>query len=358
MMLADKWMDVTEMECAWRRRDAGYDGLFYFGVKTTGIFCRPSCPSTPNRENIEFFPTIAAAAGAGYRPCKRCRPELCSGAAPDWAEALMREVRENSGKIPGASELRKRNLTPERVRRWFKAQYGMSFAAWARGVRLCGAFAAIRKGRGIDDAVFESGYESHSGFREAFQRAFQTTPGQAQTGSCIVVSFIPTPLGPMVAGATAENLVLLEFADQRGFQRSLQFLAARLKASVLPGENTITARLALELENYFSGELRAFSVPHRMFGTPFQERVWNAVREISYGASASYAEIAKRIGTPGAVRAVGRANGENRLYLLVPCHRVISADGQLSGYGGGVWRKRLLLELEQKPGSGGKAAAA
>lgn len=340
-------LSSEEMEAAWERRDTSYDGLFLLAVKTTGIFCRPSCPSLPKRENIEFFPNLASAIGAGYRPCKRCQPELASGEAPSWIRDLMQEVRTNQETRLDAARLRARNLTPERVRRWFKENYGMTFASWARGVRLAGAFEAIRTGASVDDAVFASGFDSHSGFREAFQKTFETAPGAASLTDSIHLTFISTPLGPMLAGATASELVLLEFPEQRGLTTNFNEMRRRLQLPIVPGENPLLARLTRELEEYFAGKRQEFTVPYRLDGTPFQVKVWHALTSVPYGQTASYRTIAERIGAPPAVRAVGRANGQNRIYLLVPCHRIIANDGTLSGYGGGVWRKRLLLDLER-----------
>ncbi|HEV8541721.1 MAG TPA: methylated-DNA--[protein]-cysteine S-methyltransferase [Verrucomicrobiae bacterium] len=349
---AESDLNIEEMERAWKRRDASYDGLFLFGVKTTGIFCRPSCPSLPQRQNIEFFPNMAAALGAGYRPCKRCRPELASGEPPEWIESLMRAVRENPETRFDAARLREKNLTPERVRRWFRTNYGMTFAAWARGVRLSRAFETIRTGGCLDEAVFEAGFDSHSGFREAFRNTFKTAPGRSasvnESNEPIHVSVLSTPLGPMLAAATASELVLLEFADRRGLSGNFREMRRRMRRPLVPGENALLMGLKSELSDYFSGKRTEFSVPYRREGSPFQLKVWEALRSIPYGTSASYREIAKRLGIPQAVRAVGRANGQNRLYLIIPCHRVIANDGSLSGYGGGVWRKKLLLDLERK----------
>jgi AraC family transcriptional regulator of adaptative response/methylated-DNA-[protein]-cysteine methyltransferase len=224
--------------------------------------------------------------------------------------------------------------------------------AWARGIRLSRAFEQIRTGGSLDDAVFEAGFGSHSGFREAFRNTFQTAPGRSasshESSEPIHVTFLSTPLGPMLAAATARELVLLEFADQRGLSANFSKMRRRLRRALVPGENAVLARLKSELADYFSGRRREFGVPYRLEGSPFQVKVWEALREVRFGATASYRDIAKRIDAPRAVRAVGRANGENRLYLIVPCHRVIAHDGSLSGYGGGVWRKKLLLDLEKR----------
>src|SRR5947209_12562009 len=159
-----------EMLRACRDKNTDYDGVFFVAVKTTGIFCRPSCPSRPNPENVEFFGSIKECLFAGYRPCKRCHPLETNGAPPAWASNLMSRAESAPDTRLKADDLRALGVTPERARRWFKQNYGMSFAAWCRGHRLAGAFSQIRNGAKLDDAVFDSGFESHSGFRDAFNR--------------------------------------------------------------------------------------------------------------------------------------------------------------------------------------------
>jgi AraC family transcriptional regulator of adaptative response/methylated-DNA-[protein]-cysteine methyltransferase len=340
-------LSEKEMTAAWRRRDASYDGVFFFGVKTTGIFCRPSCPSRPKREHLEFFHSGGDAVRAGYRPCKRCLPELANGKPPEWAARLMARAAESPDDKISARDLRSLGVRPERARRWFQKHHGMTFAAWCRGLRLSRAFAQIRSGKPIDDVILGHGFESHSGFRAAFARTFGKAPGKIRDGDCLRVALLDTPLGPMLAAASNENVCQLEFADRRGLERSYAEMRHRFALPVVPGENAVLQRLRQELQEYFIGARREFTVPLMLRGTDFQQRVWRELQRIPFGRTASYEAVAKRLGAPAAVRAIARANGMNRLYLLVPCHRVIAKDGTLSGYGGGVWRKRLLLELER-----------
>jgi AraC family transcriptional regulator of adaptative response/methylated-DNA-[protein]-cysteine methyltransferase len=338
---------TQEMERAWQAQDESYDGVFFTAVKTTGIFCRPSCPSRPKRENIEFFPRIGDAVSAGYRPCKRCRPELANGAPPDWIARLMERAMSAPDVRLKAADLRAMDASPERTRRWFQQHYGMSFVDWTRGLRLSTAFTQLRNGAPLDDVILGNGYESHSGFREAFTKTFGTPPGHSRDGECIRVMLLETPIGPMVAAAKDEGVCLLEFADRRGLERSYADMRKRLGVAVVPGDNGVLTKLRAELERYFAGELRDFSVPVCVRGTPFQEKVWRELQRIPSGETRSYEDIAREVGDTKAVRAVARANGTNRVCILIPCHRVIAKDGSLSGYGGGVWRKRLLLDLEQ-----------
>jgi AraC family transcriptional regulator of adaptative response/methylated-DNA-[protein]-cysteine methyltransferase len=335
------------MTSAWRRRDASYDAIFLFGVKTTGIFCRPSCPSQPKVEHLEFFRDADEAMRAGYRPCKRCRPELASGQPPEWVASLMARIAQAPDEKISARDLRALGVPSERARRWFQKHHGMTFAAWQRGLRLSKAFTQIRQGEPLDDVILSNGFESHSGFRAAFARAFGKPPRQAVTGDCLRVSLLDTLLGPMLAAASEEGICLLEFAEGRGMESTYDGMRRRFALPVVPGENGLLERLRRELHDYFQGHRRDFTVPVLLRGTNFQERVWRQLQRIPFGRTASYETIARRISSPSAVRAVARANATNRLYLLIPCHRVIAKDGSLSGYGGGVWRKRLLLELER-----------
>src|SRR5712671_6974783 len=337
-----------EMLRASRDKNADYDGVFFVAVKTTGIFCRPSCPSRPNPENVEFFGSIKEALFAGYRPCKRCHPMETNGAPPAWASKLMSRAESAPDTRLKADDLRALGVTPERARRWFKQHYGMSFAAWCRGHRLAGAFARIRNGAKLDDAVFDSGFESHSGFRDAFNRTFGEAPGRARNnGARIITAMLESPLGPLLAGANDEGICLLEYTDRRMLEKNLATMCERFACAVVPGEHKWLTALRRELAGYFEGERREFSLPLVPRGTPFQEKVWRELRLIPYGETISYDELAGRIGQPTAQRAVARANGMNRICILIPCHRVIGKDGSLTGYGGGLWRKRLLLAVER-----------
>jgi AraC family transcriptional regulator of adaptative response/methylated-DNA-[protein]-cysteine methyltransferase len=333
------------------QKNADYDGVFFVAVKTTGIFCRPSCPARALPVNVEFFGSIKECLFAGYRPCKRCRPLETNGTPPAWVATLMERVQSTPDSRLRTEDLRDLGVTPERARRWFQQHYGMSFAAWCRGHRLSGALSQLRQGANLDDAVFDSGYESHSGFREAFSRAFGDAPGRARNGgSQIVMAMIESPLGPLLAGASDVGICLLEYTDRRMLEANLAALRKRFDCPVVPGEHKWLAQLRRELAEYFDGKRSGFAVPLVFGGTPFQNKVWRELCRIPYGETISYDDQARRIGQPTAQRAVARANGMNRVSILIPCHRVIGKDGSLTGYGGGLWRKRLLLQLEQGRG--------
>lgn len=330
--------------------DSSYDGIFLTAVKTTGIFCLPSCrpPRKPKPENVEFFGTVREALFAGYRPCKLCRPLELSGQQPAWVEQLLSRIEQAPHARIQAADLREMGLSPERVRRWFQQHYGMTFAEWCRGRRLSEAFTRIREGADLDDVAIGYGYASHSGFREAFGQTFGKPPGQTANAECIVTKMIDSPVGPLLAAATERGICLLEFTDRRMLERNLSTLRQRFKIPVVPGEHPLLTQLNSELKSYFEGQLSAFKVPLDPRGTEFQERVWKELCRIPYGNTISYQALAKRIDQPTAVRAVANANGQNRIGILIPCHRVIGQNGDLTGYGGGLWRKRVLLEIEKR----------
>jgi len=334
------------MERAWETRDAAYDGLFVYGVRTTGIYCRPSCSARQKRENVSFYASQEAARSAGYRPCQRCQPELAPGQAPEWAAHLMqRVIADPEARLKG-EDLRALGQTPEKVRRWFQQHRGMSFAAWSRGVRLSRAMNALREGEPIDKVTYEHGYDSASGFRAAFSQAFGGSPGQASEAGWRS-QVIATPLGSMLACAGDAGVSFLEFTDRAAMPASFEAMKRRLAQPVLPGPHPVLERLEAELAAYFAGSLRAFTVPLVYSGTPFQELVWRRLLEIPAGVTMTYSGLAQVLGKPAAQRAVARAVGTNRLYLLVPCHRIIGSDGALRGYGAGLWRKESLLKLER-----------
>lgn len=342
---------TAEMQRAYLKKDATYNGVFFLGVRTTAIFCRPSCPARkPLPKNVEYFPTAREALFAGYRPCKRCRP-LDSDDQPGWARDLIARVEREPGARIRDSELKARGVDPATVRRYFQRRYGMTFQAYTRARRLTGALQRIREGAELDTAVFDSGYGSHSGFREAFTKLFGKTPGDSRAEDrgrdVVVLSWVRSPLGPLVTGATSEGVCLLEFSDRRMLEAQLASVRRLFKGPVVPGTNRHLETLARELEEYFAGKRRRFTIPLVYPGSPFQRRVWTALLDIPYGRTCSYEDIAIAVRNRKAVRAVGSANGLNRIAIVIPCHRVLNKGGKLGGYGGGLWRKQYLLDLER-----------
>jgi len=340
--------DADVLYRALLERDSRFDGLFFVGVRTTGIFCRPTCRARkPNRENVEFFASARDALLHGYRPCKLCRPLEIADETPPWLRPLVDEVHAHPERRLSDRDLRACGLEPHRVRRWFQKHHGMTFHAYCRALRLGLAFGRIREGEDVGPAAFGSGYSSLSGFTEAFTKTMGFTPRQSSDRQIVRVARIPTPLGPMLAGATEDGLCLLEFVDRRMLETQLARLRRLLDVEILPGRSEHHTAVSEQLSEYFDGRRRAFDVPLLTPGTPFQQRVWEGLRSIPYGETRSYQQQAAAIGRPSAVRAVARANGDNRIAVLIPCHRVIGKNGRLTGYGGGLWRKEYLLHLER-----------
>ncbi len=338
----------AEMHRAYMERDTRYDGIFFTAVRTTGIFCRPSCTAKkPRRENVEFYATAKEALAMGYRPCKRCRPLEWPGQTPEPIRELLAELERDPSRRFRDGDLRERGLDPAAVRRWFKRHHGMTFQAYQRALRVGSAIGELVRGESITGAAFGSGYDSLSGFQEALRRITGRSPSRSRDVRTVHLTRVLTPLGPMLLGATDQGVCLLEFIDRRMLETQLQRIARRFQCVFVPGTNDFGRQLEAELEAYFAGKLRNFETPLDTAGTPFQQRVWEALRRIPYGETRSYADQARAIGEPNAVRAVARANGDNRIAIVIPCHRVIGSDGKLTGYGGGLWRKRYLLELER-----------
>ncbi|MFW6077974.1 MAG: bifunctional transcriptional activator/DNA repair enzyme AdaA [Gemmatimonadota bacterium] len=335
-------------------RDTRYEGIFFTAVTTTGIFCRPSCPARkPNRENVRFFRSAREALAHGFRPCRRCRPLEPPGSTPEPIRELIAEVERDPTRRLRDRDLRERGLDPARVRRWFKKHHGMTFHAYHRALRVGGALGQLIRGESIARAAHGNGYESLSGFQDALRRITGRSPSASRDVTPVYLSRVLTPLGPMLMGSTDEGVCLLEFTDRRMLETQLRRLVDRINCVYVPGTTEAGEALEAELEAYFAGTLRTFRTPLIDPGTDFQRRVWAALREIPYGETRSYADQASTIGSPNAVRAVARANGDNRLAIVVPCHRVIGSDGRLTGYGGGLWRKRYLLEHERRHRAGG-----
>jgi AraC family transcriptional regulator of adaptative response/methylated-DNA-[protein]-cysteine methyltransferase len=200
----------------------------------------------------------------------------------------------------------------------------------------------------VTSAAFDTGYESLSGFTDSFKNIFGVSPKNSKTQSVIDLKRIETPLGTMYACAVKEGICLLEFSDRKMLETELKALAKLLNATIVQGENEHFKILEQQLVEYFDGRRKIFTVKLLTPGSDFQKSVWEALQNIPYGSTRSYKKQAIAIGKPESIRAVANANGMNRISILVPCHRVIGSDGQLTGYGGGLWRKRFLLELEEK----------
>jgi len=315
--------------------------------ETDGTFCRPDCTAGAGLERGRRpFETALEALAAGFRPCKTCKPLNTGTSDPAWIGPLMAKV----DSIPATRwhdhDLETMGLDPAAVRRWFIANHGFTFHAYTRLRRLGQALRQIQHGQPVDQAVTAHGYDSESGFRESFAQVFGDPPSAVDRESSVWINRVVTPLGSMIMGVSDHGLCLLEFAERRMLDTQLKRLRQHMGRVFLPGDHPLMKTVKRELDAYFDGSLREFSVPLQAPGTVFQESVWKALREIPYGETRSYSEVASRIAHADAVRAVGRANGDNRIAIIIPCHRVLGSDGELTGYGGGLWRKEYLLAME------------
>lgn len=332
-------------------RDASFAGLFVVAVKSTGIFCRPGCPArTPARNQMEFFPGPKQALRAGYRPCRRCRPTSATEAPPRLVEQLRELIEENPMKRVTQTDLKQVGIDPSTARRQFQKYYGMSFHNYQRSRKLGAALQALRNGENVLNAGLDAGYDSVSGFRDAFREVFGSVPSEARDHQFLNANLIETPIGAMLAIADNDALHLLEFIDRRRLLSEIDQIRKEINAIVVPGENELLRQVGEELSDYFTGKRKGFTLPLRPAGTEFEQIVWNELLNIPYGSTLSYGELGRRVGHDRAARAIGRANGANKLAIVIPCHRVIRSDGTLSGYGGGVWRKKWLLVHEQDNG--------
>jgi AraC family transcriptional regulator of adaptative response/methylated-DNA-[protein]-cysteine methyltransferase len=328
-------------------KNSQYEGVFFVGVVTTGVFCRPSCPARkPKLENCEFFKTAQEALLASFRPCKRCKPLCYPRGISDLVQMLIEAVEENPEKRWKDKDFEEICANATKARRQFKKRFGMTFVAYARARRMGLAMKQIRQGEKIIEAQLSSGYESGSGFRDAFSRIIGDAPSKAREDKLLKAAWLDTPLGAMLAVGDDHFLYLLEFVDRRGLEREIEKLKA--KFTIIPGRAMAIDILEKELEAYFKGKLEKFKVPLFLMGSEFQKRVWEELKKIPFGATISYLEIAKAIGKPSACRAVAQANGANQIAIVIPCHRVINTNGEIGGYGGGVARKQWLLNHEKQ----------
>jgi AraC family transcriptional regulator of adaptative response/methylated-DNA-[protein]-cysteine methyltransferase len=329
-------------------KDSSFEGIFYVGVKTTGIFCRPTCPAKkPKLTNVEFFPSAGQALYGGYRPCLRCKPLDKEQLPPELVRQLSSRIEETMPVRLGDRDLRKMGIDPSTARRQFIKYYGMTFHAYQRARRMGMALKRIREGENVIGAQIETGFESASGFWAAFKNVFGVPPAKATAVDYLVAKWFESPLGAMVGIAGSEGLYLLEFVDRRGLEKEILVLRKRTGRIIVPGENKHLERVGKELKAYFDGTGDSFSVPLVVLGSPFERSVWGALQTIPPGTTRSYIDIARAVRKPAAPRAVGMANGKNCIAIVIPCHRVIKSDGSVSGYGGGVWRKKWLIDHEK-----------
>lgn len=330
-------------------RDATYDGRVYVCVSSTGIFCRLTCPARkPKRENCTFLETVGECIERGFRACKRCHPLKPMASADPAISALLTALDERPEYRWREPDIEKMGFDPSTIRRSFKRQFGMTFLEMARQRRLRDGFETIVDGGKIIEAQIDAGFSSASAFRAAFAKLLGKAPGRLDSDPILFADWIPTPLGDMIAVTSQSELHLLEFADRKALRTELAKLDKVAKGRIGIGKTTPSRQIASELTAFFEGTLTGFETPLAYHGSAFTKSVWDALRDIPAGETRSYSQIAETIDRPTAVRAVARANGANQIALVIPCHRVIGADGSLTGYGGGLWRKQKLLETERQ----------
>ncbi len=342
-------LSADTMYSALLRKDGSFEGAFFAAIKTTGIFCRPTCTARkPKPENVEYFPTQKDAILHGYRPCKVCAPMTVPGDFPAEIKKIVAAVAKNPLQKLKDGDLRSFHVEPSAVRRWFKRHHGITFQAYQRMMRINTAFTKLSAGETVTAAAFDTGFGSISGFSDAFRSLIGTAPSAHAATTIITITRIPTPLGPMFAAATDEGVCLLEFTERRRLEFELRDIRKRLNGTILFGTNKHLELLQSQLAEYFDGKRKRFTVPLVVPGTEFHSHAWKQLMNIPYGTTISYKEQAERMKHRKAVRAVANANGYNRIAILIPCHRVIGSDGNLTGYGGGLWRKEWLLNFEKK----------
>ncbi|OJW68423.1 MAG: bifunctional transcriptional activator/DNA repair enzyme protein Ada [Candidatus Amoebophilus sp. 36-38] len=331
-------------------KDPEYEGMFYVGIKTTGVFCRPTCSARkPKFENCEFFTTAQAALLASFRPCMRCCPLSHPGQVSALVQTLVEAIEADPEKSWKNDDLEALSVDASTVRRQFKKRFGMTFIGYARARRMGLAMKQIRDGDSVISAQLDSGYESSSGFRDAFAKIMGAAPTKFNKHHAILTSsWIDTKLGPMLAITDQKFLYLLEFVDRRGLEREIEKLRINLNGAIIPGHTQVTQQIESELQKYFEGSLKEFKTPLYLSGSTFQKLVWSELLRIPYGETRTYSDQARAIGKEAAYRAVANANGANQLAIVIPCHRIINSNGELGGYSGGINRKKWLIAHEKQ----------
>ena len=341
-----------QSETQWQQvmaRDARQDGRFVFAVRTTGIYCRPSCPSRrPRRDSVEFFADPQQAERAGYRACLRCKPTEISTQAK--AVTLARRLLDEAEAVMTLAELSKRvGLSPFHLQRLFKRATGLSPREYQSARRMQQVKRGLRKGDDVTTALYDAGFGSPSRLYEKASQHLGMTPGtyrRAGAGVTIQYAIVASALGRLLVAATAHGLCAVRFGENAtDLDRELreEFRAAEIRrddAALQPYVQPLLASLR--------GENITVELPLDVRATAFQKKVWDALRRIPRGETRSYREVARTIGDDKAVRAVARACASNPVALAVPCHRVVRSDGDLAGYRWGLERKKRLLEQERR----------
>lgn len=347
-------LNDEEMWEAVRNCDVSYDGQFFYGVKTTGIYCRPSCKSKlPKRENVVFFRTGKEAEKAGFRPCKRCRPDLLQyDPAAELSERTKNLLdRHFSDRVKLGRDMKDMGVSRKHLTEIFSEQYDITPSEYLVQVRIAAARKMLQEGSSIPDAAGMAGYDNLSEFYDHFRRQIGMTPARYRQifADNISRSVMETPIGALRIIASKEAVLCVEQAGRES-------LDAGKEAGEIPADRILSDDASGELVNdckaqlneYFAGKRNHFDLPLSPEGTDFQKNVWAHLRDIPYGETRTYGELAAMTGNRKASRAVGMANHVNPILILVPCHRVIGADGSLTGYAAGIAAKKFLLQMEKE----------
>ena len=343
-------------DALWRAclaRDAAYDGRFVFAVRSTGIYCRPSCPARkPHRRNVSFFAAPELARQAGFRACKRCQPDRSQLRNPLAERVLsvchyIRSARDEQ--LTLARLGRRFSFSPAHLQRVFTQYVGISPLAYAEAVRMDQLKLALQSGASVTDAIYAAGFSSSSRVYERAAGAIGMTPRRYRErgrGEHIRFSIVPSALGRLLVASTAKGICSVQLGDDDAALE--QLLRTEFSAAVIERNDREHAERVRGVVALADGRPPHVSLPLDIRGTAFQQQVWRALRRIPAGQTRSYAEVARSIGRPDATRAVASACGANPAALVVPCHRVVQSSGGLGGYHWGIERKRRLLESERK----------
>ena len=339
--------DQNKLYDALVARDAAYEGRAYVGVVSTGIFCRLTCPARkPKQENCRFFASVAECMADGFRPCKRCHPLQPAAEAEPSVKKLLDALEADPERRWSEEDVARMGLDLSTVRRSFRRHFGMTFLEMARQERLRHGFQALADGGRVIDAQIDAGFESPEAFRSAFARILGLPPGKLRGDGLLRADWIKSPLGTMIAICDARSLHLLEFADRKALSAELKKLYTTCRGDLGIGRFSTHDLVEQQLNAFFDGNSPTFDLSLVLHGSAFTQGVWRELQNIRAGETRSYSELAQAMEKPLAVRAVARANGANQIAIVIPCHRVIGADGSLTGYGGGLWRKQKLIEIE------------
>lgn len=355
-MMHDQLHEMTGLDLRWKAlasRDSAADGTFVYGVTSTGIFCRPSCPSRrPRADRVKFFDTTSDAKQAGFRACKRCRPETVGLSVPgiDAVRRASAYLTLHADETVTLGHLaRVASMSPHHLQRRFKAVVGLSPREFQSAVRAGKLRTSLRDGRDVTTAIYEAGYGSPSRVYEAAPTGKGMSLSAYRRGGAgmsIHYSTITSPIGEVLVAATEHGVCAVKIGDSasslvRDLRR--EYPAASIEAESRPRHEWVKA-----IAGHLRGDPQALDLPIDVKATVFQWKVWRALQRIPYGETRQYAEVAKSIGNPAAVRAVARACATNPVALVVPCHRVTPKGGGVGGYRWGVQRKAKLLTAESR----------